>query len=223
VEARVLYETGRTALRVILSERESMLAEPSAIASLTLNAELKPVPAAGEREAHAKHRGPGGFRLVQIVARSTPTEVLLCPPLPGDLLPIHVAGDGVHVVSTAFVAAEARVSVKAEWAGVRGMFAWETPVLLTCDGVGELFVASYGAFHVLELLDGQGYRAQTGYVVAVDRSVHCELAPAAEQTEQSPLAEGKWCDLVGPGRLYMQTRSVDALLGRLAPRLLGAP
>ncbi|MFQ6098670.1 MAG: AIM24 family protein [Armatimonadota bacterium] len=222
MEADIVYHSGQCALRVVLSPKEAMVVAAAALASHTLNARIEPR-SLGGRVTPADAPGPGGLRLVQVTASDEPVEMLLCPSVPGDILRLRISAADLHVVSGSFLAASPQVRVTESGRGAHAIFAWESPALLTCANVGDVFLNAHGAFHILELQEGQGYRVHTSHIAAFDGTVGFTLAPPAQQRPESPLAEGKWCDFVGPGRVYMQTRSVDGLLGRLAPRLLGAP
>jgi uncharacterized protein (TIGR00266 family) len=92
-------------------------------------------------------------------------------------------------------------------------------VLLKIRGTGDLFFSAYGALHPVALASGQEYIVDTGHLVAFDERVRYEIRKAGNWKSSILGGEGLVCHCTGPGRLFLQSRSEEAFLGWLIPRL----
>ena len=86
-------------------------------------------------------------------------------------------------------------------------------------GQGELVLSSYGAIHHIDLQPGQTYTVDTGHMVAWTDGVQYAVRRVGGWKSTLLSGEGLVCDLTGPGRIYLQTRSQDAFLSWLIPQL----
>ena len=148
-------------------------------------------------------------------------ELTVAPALPGDILALEVADTPVLVQSGSFLAATPDVTIDTKWGGSKTFFSREGLFLLKCTGKGTLFLSSYGAIHLVELTDGQRYAVDTGHMVAFDESVQYEVGRAGGWKSTLLGGEGLVCNLTGPGRFYLQTRSPDSFVAWLVPQLPG--
>jgi uncharacterized protein (TIGR00266 family) len=92
-------------------------------------------------------------------------------------------------------------------------------VLLKIGGAGDLFFSCYGALHPVTLAPGQEYVVDTGHLVAFEGGLQYTIRKAGGWKSAILGGEGLVCHCVGPGRLYLQSRSEEAFLGWLIPRL----
>lgn len=125
----------------------------------------------------------------------------------------------MFVQSGSFIACTPEITVDTAWGGARSFFSGEGLFLLKCEGAGDLFVSSYGAIHAVQLAAGQQYVVDTGHMVAFEGTMTYNVRAAGGVKETFLSGEGLVCDFMGPGRLYLQTRSMDAFLKFLIPRL----
>ena len=146
-------------------------------------------------------------------------EMTLAPTLPGDMMYIPMTGGTMFVQSGSFIASTPGINMDTSWAGSRGFFSGEGLFLLKCDGIGDLWVSSYGAIHPVELAAGQSYLVDTGHMVAFESTMTYSVRGAGGLKETLLSGEGLVCDFMGPGRLYLQTRSMDAFLKFLIPKM----
>ena len=84
---------------------------------------------------------------------------------------------------------------------------------------GDVLVASYGAIHAVDLEAGQSFTVDTGHMVAWTEGIAYAVRKVGNWKSTMLSGEGLVCDLTGPGRIYLQTRSQDAFLDWLIPRL----
>ncbi len=132
---------------------------------------------------------------------------------------LDLAGETLMVQSGAFVASTAGVEVNASWGGAKTFFASEGLVMLRASGAGQLILGSYGAIHEMELAAGQSYTVDTGHLVAFSADMGFRVRRIGGLRSTLLSGEGLVVDLSGPGRVLMQTRSADAFLSWLLPRL----
>ncbi len=146
-------------------------------------------------------------------------EVTIAPGLPGDIQALELNGESVLVQSGSFLAATPDIEVDTSWGGAKSFFSGEGLILLRCSGYGTLFISSYGAIEQIELRAGEAYTVDTGHMVAFDESVKYSVGRSGGWKTTLLSGEGLVCKLEGPGRFYMQTRSQDALLSWLLPKI----
>jgi len=92
-------------------------------------------------------------------------------------------------------------------------------VLLRVSGQGKVVIASYGALEERVLGQGEVYTVDTGHIVAFEASVGFQVRRVGGWKSTFLSGEGLVVDLTGPGRVLMQTRSEEAFIGWLTPRL----
>jgi uncharacterized protein (TIGR00266 family) len=146
-------------------------------------------------------------------------EITVAPALPGDLTVLELAGDALMVQSGAFVASATTIDTNAAWGGAKTFFASEGLIMLRAEGSGPLILGSYGAIHELNLEAGQTYTVDTGHLVAFSANIGFRVRRVGGLRSTLLSGEGLVVDLTGPGRVLMQTRSADAFLSWLGPKL----
>jgi uncharacterized protein (TIGR00266 family) len=146
-------------------------------------------------------------------------EVTVAPPMPGDIEALELNHETVMVQSGSFLAATMNIEVDSQWGGARSFFSKEGLFLLRCSGRGLLFISSYGAIHRIDLARGERYTVDNGHMVAFDDSISYDVGRSGGWKTTLLSGEGLVCKLEGPGRFFLQTRSEDALLSWLIPKI----
>lgn len=123
------------------------------------------------------------------------------------------------VQSGSYVASEMGVALDTQWGGAKTFFASEGLIMLRASGSGQLVLSSYGAIHEMNLAQGERYTIDTGHLVAFSQGIGFDVRRIGGIKSTLFSGEGLVVDLTGPGRVLMQTRSVDAFLSWLIPRL----
>ncbi len=145
-------------------------------------------------------------------------EITVAPSLPGDMITLQIGGDFL-LASGSYVASEMGVSMDASWGGSKGFFGGGGLILLRVSGNGKLVAATYGAIEERTLDPGQRYVVDTGHIVGFDASVQFSVTKSGSWKSTILGGEGLVCQLTGPGRVLMQSRSTQAFLGWLIPKL----
>jgi uncharacterized protein (AIM24 family) len=86
-------------------------------------------------------------------------------------------------------------------------------------GRGKVLASSYGAIEERVLSAGQKYTIDTGHIVGFDSTVGFQVRKVGGWKSTILSGEGLVVELTGPGRVLMQTRSEEAFIGWLGPRL----
>ena len=146
-------------------------------------------------------------------------EITLAPALPGDLAVLELKGETLMVQSGSYVASSDGVSIDTKWGGAKTFFASEGLIMLKCSGTGTLVLSSYGAIHEMELSAGEVRTVDTGHLVSFAEGMGFSVKRIGGIKSTLFSGEGLVVDLTGPGRVQMQTRSDDAFLSWLIPRL----
>jgi uncharacterized protein (TIGR00266 family) len=146
-------------------------------------------------------------------------QILLAPALPGDIVTRRMEGETLLVQSGSYVASSEDVDVSTGWGGPKTFFAREGLILLKLSGTGTLVLSSYGAIEEMELGPGESFTVDTGHLVAFSDRLGFQVRSVGGLKSTLFSGEGLVVDLTGPGRFWLQTRSEDAFLTWLIPKL----
>lgn len=152
------------------------------------------------------------------VAPAQGGEVTLAPELPGDMMLIELRGQRLMIQSGSYVASEDGVELTTR-VSVKAFMSAEGLSMLEASGNGKLVVSSYGAIVERSIPTGEKYVVDTSHLVAFDANMG--VTPKTVGGFKSTLfsGEGLVVELTGPGMVYMQTRSPQALINWIIPQL----
>jgi uncharacterized protein (TIGR00266 family) len=146
-------------------------------------------------------------------------SVTLAPPLPGDIVHHELGGETLYVQSGGYVAADAGIELGTDFGGARSFLGGEGLFLLSLEGSGPAFFGSYGAVEPTELSAGETRVVDTGHVVAFTDGVDWDVRRVGGLKSSLLSGEGLVSEFTGPGTVWIQTRSQDAFLSWLVPKL----
>jgi uncharacterized protein (TIGR00266 family) len=146
-------------------------------------------------------------------------EVTVAPALPGDLFVLDLQNESMMVQSGSYVAAAMGIRTDTKWSGAKTFFASEGLIMLRASGTGKLVLSSYGAIHEMNLGAGEIYTVDTGHLVSFTEGIGFAVRRVGGIKSTLFSGEGLVVDLTGPGRVLLQTRSVDQFLAWLIPQL----
>lgn len=202
-----------------LGPNEGIKVEPGAMVSHSAGVTIQTRAEGGLFGGLKRMFGGESFFQNEFVAGNQGGEVTLAHSLLGDMGVYEVGQGGFLIKSGAYIASESGVTFDTQWGGARGFFGGGTLLLLRVSGQGKLVIGSYGALEQRELGPGEQYVVDTGHIVGFDPSVSFEVRRVGGWRSTVLSGEGLVCNLTGPGRVLMQTRSEDAFLGWLIPKL----
>jgi uncharacterized protein (TIGR00266 family) len=145
-------------------------------------------------------------------------EVTLAPDLPGDMAMIQMTGQTLMIQSGSYLASEAGIELSTKLSG-KAFKAGEGVSMLEASGSGKLLVSSYGAIFEKNLASGEKYIVDSSHLVAFDGSMNVEALSVGGLKSTLLSGEGLVVQLTGPGHLYIQTRSPQALISWIIPQV----
>ena len=221
MRTEVKYGPSFSVASVGLDPSESIKAEAGAMVGMSGNVEIQTSTGGGIGGALKRSflGGESFFVNTFTAGQSMPGEVLIAPPVPGDIVVWPLQDQALLVQSGSFLASSEGIEVDTSWAGAKGFFSGEGFFLLRITGMGELIVSSYGAIHGVDVDAGQTYVVDTGHVVAFSEHMPYSVRRVGGWKSTFLSGEGLVVDFTGPGRLYLQTRSLESLASALLPFL----
>jgi uncharacterized protein (TIGR00266 family) len=219
MQTEVLYSPAYAAAKLTLAQGETVRAEAGAMLAMSPGITLETSTQGGLLKGLKRSvLGGESFFMNTFTAQTAGAELFVAPALPGDMVAWPHQGT-LYVQSGSFVASSGGIEVDTNWGGAKTFFSREGLFMLRVAGQGELVLSSYGAIHAVDLAAGQTYTVDTGHMVAWTEGIQYAVRKVGGWKSTFFSGEGLVCDLTGPGRIYLQTRSQDAFLDWLIPRL----
>jgi len=146
-------------------------------------------------------------------------EVVLAPGLSGQIM--HQQLDGqrtLYIQASAYLASTGSVDTKLRFGGLKSMIGGEGLVLQECTGTGDVWINSYGG--ITEVPINGSFVVDTGHIVAFDGNVKFKLKGVSGGLKSFFFSgEGLVCEFTGQGRVWIQSRNLNALVGWITPYL----
>jgi uncharacterized protein (TIGR00266 family) len=227
MDIELLYAPSHTLARVHLQAGESIRAESGAMAGMSQNVAITtdgPMAGGGffKKLKRAVLSGETFFTNT-FSASLMPAEVLLAPPLCGDLVVHTVTPDEDIIIQGAnYVACPDSVQIDTQFQGFRRFFSGQSLFFLTAAGRGPVLLNGFGAIEILDLgephpdgrgrlVEGDELMLDTGHLVAMSTKLDYEVTTVKPGWLASYFSgEGFVLRVRGRGRLYVQTRNQDA-------------
>jgi len=138
-----------------------------------------------------------------------PAEVVLTQNTPGDMLGVQLNGTSLFLQSGAFIACTGGISLGVAWAGFASLLGGEGLFRLKASGRGTVFFGGYGAI-AARAIDHE-LIVDSGHLLAFEPTVRLRTGLAGGIFSSFFGGEGIVMRIDGPGRIYLQTRSLDGL------------
>jgi len=220
MEVNILYRPSYSLGVIRLGPNEEIRVESGAMVSMSQGVTVETKAAGGILKSLARSVLAGeSFFQNTFRAPAGGGEVTVAPALPGDLFVLELRNESLLVQSGSYVASEAGVNLDTKWGGAKTFFASEGLIMLRASGTGKLLLSSFGAIHEVNLEAGQTYTVDTGHLVAFSEGIGFKVRRVGGLKSTIFSGEGLVVDLTGPGRVLLQTRSTDAFLSWLIPKL----
>ncbi len=145
-------------------------------------------------------------------------EVTLAPDLPGDVEEIEMTGIPLMVQSGSYLASESGIELNSKFSS-KAFKAGEGISMLEATGSGKLLVSSYGAIFEKQLASGEKYIVDSSHLVAFEAVMDVQIQSVGGIKSTLLSGEGLVIELTGPARLYIQTRSPQALINWIIPQV----
>ena len=220
MQYEVKYRPSYSLALVTLEPNETIVVEAGAMVSMSPGLTVETGARGGLLSAFKRSiLGGESFFMNTYRAAGKGGQITLAPPLPGDIVVREMGGETFMVQSGSFIASSVGIEIDTKWGGARTFFASEGLIMLRASGRGTLLMSSYGAIHEIDLAAGQQYIVDTGHLVAFTEGMSFNVRRIGGLKSTLFSGEGLVVELEGPGKVFMQTRSQDAFLSWLIPRL----
>lgn len=215
----ILYSPSYTLLKIHLNEGESIIAESGAMVSMSEGIAISTKARGGVLKSLGRAALGGESFFMNTFTAESAGEVTFAPNLPGDIFPVQLNNQSIFVQSGSFLCSTPEIQVDTKWGGAKMFFSSEGLFLLKISGTGMVWLSSYGAIHEINLETGQAYKVDTGHMVSFEESVQYNVKKVGGWKSTILSGEGLICQLTGPGKITLQTRSEQALLSWIIPKL----
>lgn len=220
MKVEVLYRPSYSAAQVSLDRGETIQVESGAMVGMSPGMQMETEARGGLLKSIARAMfAQESFFMNTYTGAKNGDNILLAPPLPGDVAMVEMNGNSLLVQSGSYLASSEGLEVDTKWTGAKTFFGSEGLIMLKISGTGTLIISSYGAIHSVELNAGEKYVVDTGHLVSFDEQMDYHVRKVAGWKSTLFSGEGLVAELTGPGKLNLQTRSQDSFLSWLIPRL----
>ncbi len=206
-------------INVDLNPGESVVAESDAMTSMDATVEMTTQLNGGFFSALARKFLGKESMFVNRFSNldNQPLRITLTQSLPGDIGKAVLNNETLYLQPGAFIACTPNVRLGLLWAGFVSWIAGEGLFKLSVSGTGTVL---YGAFGGLAEKQVEGeYIVDTGHLVAYGPGIRLRLQLAGGLFSSFFGGEGLVTRLEGRGKVILQSRSIDGLVGWLNPRL----
>ncbi len=220
MQIEIKYKPAYAMAHVQLDPNEAVKVEAGSMVSMASGVGIETKAAGGILKSLARSfLGGESFFMNTYQSPASGGWINLAPPLPGDMFELDLSSENLMIQSGSFVASEENIEVDTKWGGGRTFFASEGLILLRASGTGKLLLSSYGAIEEVNLASGEKITVDTGHLVAFTEGIGFNVRAVGGIKSTLFSGEGLVVDLTGPGRVLTQTRSQDAFLSWLIPKL----
>lgn len=168
----------------------------------------------------------GGESLFQntFTASGAGQRLQIAPPTEGDIMHLKLTPQtgALYIQSSCYLASTPGVKLDTGWGGAKGFFSGTGIFLLKASGNGDLWIASYGAIHTLDLgtpgtSTAHGYTVDTGFIMAFSEGTDYSISRVGGLKSLLVSGEGLVARFQGQGRVFMTTRNPAAMAAFIYP------
>ncbi len=209
MEAEVRNRPSFANIHVQLNPGDRIIAEADAMASMSSSISMSTKFNGGAVQAVVKRVFGSESLFVNEFTANSPGEMVITQPFPGDIECIELKGNTMFLQPGAFLACEPGVNLGLGWAGIASFVGKEGLFRLKVSGHGRVWFGAYGGIFIREI-DSE-YVVDTGHLVAYEPTIGIRMGMAGGIFSSFFGGEGLVTRVTGPGRIYMQSRSMDGL------------
>ena len=167
--------------------------------------------------------GGESFWLNTFTAGSSGGWISMAPSTPGDISIFDIEpGRNLFMQGGAFMACSPNVQYDTKFQGAKSLFSREGGFFLRAfseGGPGQVFYCAYGAIKEIEVTPDAPIKVDNGHLVAFTEGITYEVVPSAGLKSSIFGGEGLVLELSGSGKVWIQTRNIEALAGKMIPFL----
>ena len=167
--------------------------------------------------------GGESFWLNTFTAGSSGGWISMAPSTPGDISTFDIEpGRNLFMQGGAFMACSPNVQYDTKFQGAKSLFSREGGFFLRAfsEGVsGQVFYCAYGAIKEIEVTPDAPIKVDNGHLVAFTEGVTYRAVVSGGMKSSIFGGEGLVLELSGSGKVWIQTRNIEALAGKMIPFL----
>ena len=153
----------------------------------------------------------GETMFVNDFTASQPAELRLAPVMSGHIVHRRLENERLLLQPGSYLASGPGLSMRLQWAGLRGLFSKEGIVFVEISGTGDLFMTAYGGIQPVQV-DGS-FIVDNGHIVAFDPGLDFKVTtPGGGMLGFFGSGEGLVCRFEGRGTVWIQSRNTWALV-----------
>jgi uncharacterized protein (TIGR00266 family) len=156
----------------------------------------------------------------RFTAQGASGELVLTQATPGDIVSAELAGQELCLTQGSFIACTPEVNLGVAWAGFSSWLAGEGLFRLKASGRGTVWFGGYGSVEAREV--GPGLIVDTGHLVAYDPTLSMRTRLSGGIFSSFFSGEGLVLEVTGPGKVYLQSRSMGGLASWVNSHLFGS-
>jgi len=206
-------------LTLSLDAGESVRAEAGAMVGYAGDVDVETGAEGGLLKSLSRSVFGGESFFMNTFTANGPSELDLAPALSGDVQHHELTDETLFVQSTSFLASDPSIEVDTKFGGGKTFFGGEGLFLLKLTGTGPAFISSYGAIDEHHVAPGETRVVDTGHIVAFEESLDFDVRRVGGLKSTLFSGEGLVCEFSGEGTVWTQSRSPDAFLSWLIPKL----
>ena len=218
-----------TLITAHLSPGESIKVEPGAMVAQSVGLDMKTGMSRGKgiggflKSVATSMAGGESFWLNTFTAGGNGGWISMSPSYPGDLSTFDIEpGQNLFMQGGAFMACSPNVQYDTKFQGLKSLASRESAFFLRAfseGGPGQVFYCAYGAIKEIEVSEDTPIRVDNGHLVAFTDGVKYRVAPSGGMKSSMFGGEGLVLELSGSGKVWIQTRNLEALVSKIIPFL----
>ncbi len=207
------FDPAYTVIKAKLKPGETMVIESGAMILTKGGVKVKTKAKGGILKSLGRSLlGGESFFMNEYYAEGEEGEVWFCPSLPGDIKYIKLENSEFHVQDTGYLAHHGDVEVGVKFKGFKGLFGGGNVVWLKIAGTGGVWIAGYGGIDEINLEPGEKIIIDNFHAIAIESTVKWNIKKFGGLKTFMFGGEGLVIEAEGPGRIYVQTRTLPSFI-----------
>ena len=219
MKCEIKYKPAFAAIFITLNPKESIVAEAGAMASMDAKLSMKTEFSGGFFSAIIRKIFGGESIFVNVFTNETaePLNLVLTQASIGDIEEIDLKNKEICFQPGAYIAHTPGINMGVRWAGFKSWFAGEGLFKLKISGKGKVYFGAYGG--ITKKRVSGSFVVDNGHLVAYDPAIKMSIRLSGGLVGSFTSGEGFVNRLSGNGDVYLQSRSIDGLVGFLRPKI----
>ena len=207
----IKYRPSFSTLEVEISPGQSIIAESDAMASMSSNVDIGTRFNGGFFTALMRKMFGGESLFINefSIDGGEKGSLVLTQPTPGDIEVVELNNTSLYLQPGAFVACDPSVDLSLGWAGLASFIGGEGLFRLKVSGQGRVWIGGYGGIEQVDIKNN--YIVDSSHMLAYEPTVRLRVGLSGGIFSSFFGGEGLVTKLTGPGRVYIQSRSMSGL------------